>query len=184
MTDDPKPKRAPVLGANALQRADIVRGNFIAIVPSDTTFEQVMTPAYWANHVAALGMAAGARPFARIEVIREDGTMDLELRVLGVKPGMVRVNCLRKWINNENLTGKADESDKTPAADLSLPDGYKWAFVPQGGNKGHLVRLPTGEILVQGLPSKAVAAKAARDHYAEANAAPADSTITPATEPA
>lgn len=193
LTDDKstvaKPKRPKALGANMLNRADIVRGNFIAIVPSDTTLDEVLTPAFWANHIPAL-----TRPFARIEVIREDGTMDLDLRVLSVAPGMATVRMLRGMKDDQNLGVAQADSAEAPGVDLSLPDGYKTAFQPQGQNRGHLVRLPNGDILTQGQPTKAAAAAIARAHFAKASTpapqsapisspAPAPAT-TPVQEPA
>lgn len=169
------PKRPPALQPVALKRADLERGNYIAIVPSTTTFDDVMTPAFWQHHVRALG----DRPFARVEVVREDGTMDLDLRVLKAAPGMVVMRCLRKHLDDSNIaTAAADKADD-PAVDLSLPDGYKWAHVPKGQNAGHMIRLPTGDVLVQGLPSKAAACARAREHFALASR-PATEVTPPA----
>lgn len=167
---EPSTKKPATLGAVALKRADLERGSYIAIVPSSTTFEDVMRPSFWQHHAGTLGMLPGARPFARVEVVREDGTMDLDLRVLQAKQGMVRMLCLRKYLDDSNLTKAADKPADERSADLTLPDGYKWTHVPNGQNKGHMVRLPNGEVLAQGLPNKAAAAARARAHFAEANA--------------
>lgn len=173
------PKRPPALLPNALKRADLERGDFLAIVPSNITYEQVMTPAYWSNHVQALAH----RPFARVEVVREDGSMDLDLRVIGTKPGMVMMRCLRKFIDNADLgTGLGDGSQPGDEG-LDPPDGYKWGFVPRGAERGHMIRLPNGDVLVKGLMTKRAAIDAARTHAAVANT-PASEPPAPAEKPA
>jgi hypothetical protein len=167
--------RAPALKPIALRRADLERASYLAVVPNETTFEDVMRPSFWQHHVAALGGGPNGRPFARVEVVREDGTMDLDLRVLQAKTGMVRMLCLRKHLDDSALAARpakdaADAEDRK----LELPDGYKWAHVPNGQNRGHMIRLAeTGEVLAQGLPSKAAAVAVAMRHKAEADSIPA-----------
>lgn len=163
------PKRPPALGANALRRADLERGSFFCVVPNETTFEQVMTPAFWQHHAGALGLAPGARPYAKVEVMRQDGTMDLELRVTRVQAGAVHMRCLRKHVDDSNLDRPAD-GNVEEKGDLTMPDGYKAAHTPNGATPGWLVRLPNGDVLAKGLASKVIAAAAARKHFAETSA--------------
>lgn len=165
-----RPARLPTLNENLLKSAMHERGHFFVIVPSDTSFEQVMTPSYWANVVRPLAGGAQARPFAIVEVVREDGTMDLTLRVIEAKPGMVKFRVINKYISDENI-GKTRKGDAGADDDsIVMPPNYKWAHVPRGANRGHMVRIEaTGEILAQGLGSKLEAAQRARAHAAEAN---------------
>lgn len=171
----PEPNRTPALRPNALRRADLERASYLAIVPNETTFEDVMRPSFWQHHVAALGGGPNGRPFSRVEVVREDGTMDLDLRVLQAKTGMVRMLCLRKHLDDSNLTTRPAKAaaEKADAA-LELPEGYKWAHVPQGAKRGHMVRLAaTGEVLADSLPTKAAAIAIAVRHKTEADSIPA-----------
>lgn len=157
----------------ALQRAELTRGSFIAIVPNETTFDDVMTPAFWQHHTGMLGLAPGSRPYARIEVIREDGSMDLDLRVLGAKQGMVKVRCLRKYLEGG---GKVHQDDAGVIPDM--PEGYGLTHVPNGPEKGYLVRLSNGEILAKGIGSRREAVGRAIAHAQEAMAIGPDATIT------
>lgn len=165
-------KRPATLKPNALRRADLERGSYIAIVPSSTTFDDVMTPAFWANHVATLSGGQFPRPFARVEVVREDGTMDLDLRVIQTKPGMVLMRCLRRY--EAGVADVAKGKKAAPSGELTkadLPTGYKWAHTPNGDRPGHLIRLEsTGEILVAGLPTMHEAVLAAINHAKVATA--------------
>lgn len=159
------PRMSPALKPNQLQVAAHARAHLIAIVSNETTYEEVMTPAYWQNHVPVLGQ----KPFALVEVIREDGSMDLTLRCLSVKPGMALMRCLRKFV----VEGKGKKADAAglDAADTSieLPPGYKHAHVPNGAERGHMIRLPNGEVLVRGGTTKKAVAERAWAHYNEAN---------------
>ncbi len=176
-TKTPKiPARPPALGSMGLRSAPHERAHFFAVVPSNTTFEQVMTPNYWQNHVAALRGGATVRPFALVEVVREDGTMDLLLRVIDCKPGMVTMRCLTKYVSDENMGKPAKGAPQPGDESLKLPDGYKWAHVPNGASRGHMIRLPSGDVLVQGKATKADAVAAAWDHFNVAS--------TPALAPA
>lgn len=172
-----RPPRIRSLDPVRLRRADLERPHHVAIVPSDTTFDEVMTPAYWQHHVATLS----SRPFGRIEVVREDGTMDLDLRVVKASAGMVLMRCLRKFVDDSNLSKAAAPEAENAEPMPDLPDGYKWAHVPNGANRGHMVRLPNGEVLVQGKATKREAVLAAIAHNAVAST-PATET-TPAPSP-
>lgn len=165
---DKKPARILPLGANALRSAPHERAHFFAVVPSETTFDQVMTPGFWGNHVPALSGGATRRPWALVEVVREDGTMDLLLRVIQVKPGMVIMRAIFKYVSDENIGKPAKGAPQPGDDDLVFPDGYKGAHVPRGEVTGWMVRLPNGEVLVKGQPSKKAAVEYAKKHAAEA----------------
>jgi hypothetical protein len=166
-------KRPPSLKPNGLKRADLERGNFIAIVPSDTRFEDVMRPNFWQHVIPSLSGGPTPRPFCRVEVVREDGTMDLELRVISTGPGMAVMRCLRRFEDNRDLDiGHAPAGADEVVSDLVMPEGYKWGYIPRGENMGHLVRLPTGDVLAQKLTSKRAAIERAIAHFQMASAEP------------
>lgn len=165
------PKRPPALGANMLKTAAHERGHFFCTVPIGTTLEIVTTPSYWQNHTGPLGLGPGARPWARIEVVSEDGELDCELRVIKVAPGMAKVRVLNVYAKgpaaavDDTAKGKVD--DEVPA----LPEGYKWFHAPRGEGSGHGIRLPNGDILVRGLLTRKEAHERAIAHFTEASAA-------------
>lgn len=147
----------------ALQRNDIARPVMFAKVKNDVTFEDVMTPAFWRNCVPTFVR----HQFSQVHVIREDGTMILELVCISAKPGMAVMHCKYKYVSDANL--KATKPKEEGGKGLQLPPGYKWSHVPNGANAGHMVRLPSGEVLVQGKASKEEAVRAAIAHAEEAN---------------
>lgn len=175
MTDDIAPKKLIPLKQHALKFADTTRGLYIAIVPNDTTFEDVMTPGFWANHVAANGPLS-ALPFARVEVVREDGTMDLDLRVISTAPGMAKMRCLRKIVDDTNLgTARAQaEAAARPTPDelpeeLQAPEGYKIGHAPNGAQKGYWVQMKSNsQMLGKGYGDRATAVAVAKKHKLEA----------------
>lgn len=176
-----KPKRAPALGANALKRADYERGAYFAVVGNEVTLDDITRPAFWQHHWNILNGGQTPRPFARIEVVRQDGTLDVDLRVLRVAPGLVVVRVLRSFVDNSNLVKPTETANDN--ADLTIPDGYKVAFVP---NAGWLVKFGDTTI-ARALASKGAAAAYARQHDTVANTpgggiAPPE-TPAPPTEP-
>jgi hypothetical protein len=167
------PLRPAVASVNELKRADFEIGNYLIWVPNHRTFDEVMTPGFWAQ---CTGMM---RQGYRVQVMRLDLTLDLELRVIEVKPGLVKMRVLRKYVSDENLRG-AKGAQASKAADdeadqaLAMPDGYKYVHIPRGAEAGHAVQLKsTGEWLKKGLGSKAAAVAAANAHKAEAESIPA-----------
>lgn len=159
------PPRPPALTANALQSAAYARGSYLAIVPNHITLDDVLTPAYWQHHVPALS----GKPFPVIEVIREDGTLEVWLRVMSTKPGMAVVRPIFPAIvvGVDGARLKAAEAAKASEGAVVLPPGYKHAHVPQGANRGHMLRLPNGAVLTQGEATKKAAANKGWMHYRE-----------------
>ena len=163
------------LSTAKLLHAQHARNEFFVIVPSDTTIEEVLTPGYWANHVAALS----TRPFARVEVVREDGTMDLDLRCIEVKPGLAKMRVIHKFVDDKNLPRLAEAAaesasghDPVVAAQAEMPEGYKVGFIPNGPKRGFWVKLQsTGETLKDAIGDKGVAIKFANDHKRESEGA-------------
>jgi hypothetical protein len=163
--------RPKTLPQNKLQADRLARPEMFALVSNDTTFEDVMTPAYWANHWAAFQR----HPYGEVTVIREDGTMIVKMIAMLSAPGMVKMHAYYASENNSNLLA----GEKAPVDDkLELPDGYKAANIAQGEKKGWLVRLPSGEILVEKKATRREAVLAAIAHASLANS-PSFSTTTP-----
>lgn len=163
-----------VLPATKLQMAEHARNSWFVVVPNDTTKDDVLTPAYWQNQVRELM----ARPFARIEVVREDGTMDLDLRCIDAKPGYAKMRVLREFVDDRNLIAakKAAEAVAGDAEALAaeVPEGYKLGHLPTGANRGHWVKLTaTGETIRGGFPDRASALAFANAHKREAETIPA-----------
>lgn len=168
-----RPKQPPALRANALKRADIERGSFFATVPNDTTLEDILRPNFWQHHIVSLSGGPTPRPFARIEVVREDGSLDVDLRVVSTGPGMAVVRPLRVYRDDRDInlgTEFADADD----VDLELPPGYKTTNIPAGDKKGWRVTMPNGDELAARIPKRRDAVRLAMDHFAKASAAPAD----------
>lgn len=168
-----KPARPYVIGMNALQDAATARGNYLVRVPNDKTREDVLRPSAWANMVPLLSRL----PHARIEVVREDGTLDMDLRVLECSPGMVRMLVLREYVNNSNLEAAKAEANKpaeAPTVDLVAPDGYKIVHLPAAVERGWAIQLvSTGEWLEKKIPDKGLAVAKAKAHKLKAEAIPA-----------
>lgn len=160
------PKRAPALPANALKGAATERGHFFCIVPNETTLEEICTPAYWQHHIGALSGGQTHRPFARIEVVRVDGSLDVDLRVVSTAPGMAVVRVLRAFVDNRDLNlADTDKGDET----LVLPEGYKTVQIPAGEKKGWRVTMPNGEELASKIVKRRDAVAIAIAHHAKAN---------------
>jgi hypothetical protein len=64
---------------NALQPASAIRHDYHARVARGTTLEDVLNPEFWANVSKRMSEAA------RIEVLSEDGELDVDLRVVSIR---------------------------------------------------------------------------------------------------
>lgn len=181
MSDEkPEPKRhEPRLKPNALQSAAHFMHNYIAKVPNDTLLEDVLTPAWWAHHWKSfVTQDTKASPVlgGMVHVMREDMSLDVVLRVVGVGPGFVKMRPLFKpYVNNDGLELRAATAASDAAPDMPvLPDGYKSFHMPRGDTPGHAVRLlSTGDVIVKGKASKREAILEAIKHHAAAHTAAA-----------
>jgi hypothetical protein len=164
--------RPKTLGQNKLQADRLARPDMFAVIPNEVTFEDLMTPAFWANHVAQFTR----HPYGEVTCIREDGSLIVKLIAMQASPGMVRMHCLYAHESGANLLEgqKAALDDK-----LEVPDGYKPFNIAQGENKGWSVRLQsTGEVIIARKPTRREAILAAQAHAALANS-PIKSVTTP-----
>lgn len=80
------------LPATALRHlADYSRSHYFVHVPYGVTVDDIMRPAFWAHHANKL------KALDVVEVVAEDGSFDLELRVLDAQVGYVKMRLLRAW---------------------------------------------------------------------------------------
>lgn len=169
MSNDPKPVRLPT---NALGvSADYVRQAFQVRVPNDHRLSDILRPGYWMN------AAARVRPGDVIDVLREDMSLDVTLRVVKVGPGLVHVRLrFPGLVDDSNLSESAETGTagvNAAGQDVDLPDElkaiYKIGHAPNGEHKGFWVQLrETTEFVRRGLPSKAMAVSVAKQHAQEA----------------
>lgn len=120
-------------------------GSFTALVENDITLEDILTPVFWSAYTRTL------RPLSLINVVRKDGTLDVELRVLSVEPGAVAMR-LRDgpFVDNVNLTSLGGKGAATAedATQLTMPEGYKAQFWPN--LNGWMCNEPSGQSITNG----------------------------------
>lgn len=170
---------ADLLKPNELKTAPHARGDWFVTVGRDVPLERILMPGYWANH--ARSIKAGDK----IEVVREDYSLDVTLRVIKSVPGLVTVRQLYSaYIDDSDLEAAAASGEAaTPEPDV--PAGYKLGFAPKGATPGHFVQLnATGDQVGKGMKTKREAINFAVAHAA-ASVTPAKqpATPTPATPP-
>jgi len=154
----PRRNIPPLLRPAAIQIAEYVRQHYFIEVSNDVTVAMLMTPSYWGNYLAQL------RRHDIVEVVRQDGAIDLQLRVASNADGMV------KMILRQNRDSTR-EAAPTPAGDtrqtLETPEGYR--IKPTPGQGTYYVQLAaTGATSRTGLPTKDAAIEFAIKHRAEA----------------
>jgi hypothetical protein len=94
-------------------------------VDPDVTLEDILRPSFWAHHANS-----DLNPGDLIDVVAKDFSLDIQLRVIGKEPGIVKMRLLRSQVTD---TPKKAEPD-VPEAELpELPDNYKVAFAPKSG---------------------------------------------------
>lgn len=124
----------PVLSGRRLQLADYAFQRFGANVPTGTTLEEVLNPAYFRNFTNLL------KPGSMILVLSEDFTLDVELRVLTVTNATVKTRILR------------DSSIKV--APIEAPDATDGKTVVWGGPKHKWRIMENGTVLDHGFATK------------------------------
>lgn len=139
------------LPPSKLAGADFVRRTYHVVVPNDTMLEDIVKPIFWSQHAIELRTRAGAL----IDVVREDYSLDVQLRIVRVDKDLVFVRPLRVHEDNSNLT-TADGTDTREA-----PEGYKVDQTPKGY---YAKRLSTSTVIAEALPSRAAAIDAAVKH--------------------
>lgn len=162
-----------ILKPNLLQRTVILRGQFSIIVPNDYTLASLLVPGNWANHANVI------KPGDIIEACRADFTLDVLLRAVEVKPGMVKVRVLAKYMHDDSSLEASAEARSIAAnagvrgageVEADVPEGYKVGFIPKGENSGYWVQLKaTGAFLRRGIATRGAAIQFALAHKTEAD---------------
>lgn len=156
-----------VLPPNALRSADFARGDWFVALPNDVTFEQIMTPAFWANHHTSLKL------FNRIMVVREDATFSGDFIVTLSAVGMVVLRPMYPpHDDTTNIKAAAAAAAKVEEGgdESEPPEGY--LVKHNEAVQGYYVKLKgSGEVITGGQKgiSKADALKIAWKHSKAAN---------------
>lgn len=150
------PVKRTVLHPTALRQngADFIRTYHHITVPTSVTVEDVLSPRFWSHHTGLLNHGD------LIDILSEDDSLDMQVRVIGKGVGMVFVRPLRVWKRED-----ADEGE--PEQDI--PDGYAVSFAPK--QKWRVILKDPDEIIFKDLPSKGVAIAKAVEHARQADAA-------------
>lgn len=148
-----------LLQASALHHtADFVRGYYHAEVDNDVTLADIIRPAFWAHHTAKL------RKHSIVDLIRADGSLDVQVRVTEVGVGYAKVRVLRQW-EDEDVVAERQALEAAVAQDdggaIQLPEEYK---ITSGRGAFSVVFIPTDTKIATGLKTRGLAVKAAREH--------------------
>lgn len=123
----------------AVRPADMARLYYVAIAPAGHTIEDMMDPEYWV-HVARLFKD---KPYGQIDVISEDGTLDVTFRVMAASDRWLRVRLIRQAPAMEAIAAAPD-----------LPDGWHVVY-----RKERLWQVCNGQnkVIADGLESESAA---------------------------
>lgn len=156
-----------LLPASAFRNdASYSRPYFHTEVDNDCTLDDLMRPAFWGHHANG----GTLRKNALIDIVRADGTLDVQMRCVEVGQGYAVMRVLRSWEDADRAAelaaaassiGQANEATPDDAA----PEGYKITYVPKGPQSGYGVTyLATDTKIASGLKLKAEAIAKAIDH--------------------
>lgn len=145
---------------NRLQRSEYANTTYFVPVAPGVTPAQVIDPDFWQHCCAPLGTRQRdkLRVNDRIEVVAQDGTFDMDLRVIAIDArGLwAQVRVLR-YVGEEMIPvpGVTGAQQETRVADLDVPDsdGYRVEF--GGAHKFRIVR--GNDVIETHLPTKAAA---------------------------
>lgn len=151
----------PILHAASLKPngADYFRGYHHIQVPHTVTVADILRPGFWAHHVSNVNIND------LIDIVSDDGGLDMQVRVTGKGIGMVNVRPLRIW-QDEARAVAVDEPD---ASDEEVPEGYSVTFAPK--QRWRVMTDNPPQIISKDHPTKSAAIAAAVAHSTQANAA-------------
>lgn len=157
------------LPAGSLKGTQFARQAWFAVVPNDTTVDDILKPGFYAHFASDPPVI---KQHAVIELVTQDGLLDVELRVVKVERGLVFVRALR--ITEAEGRAQVLKELAEPTAPVEgdalpeVPAEYKVGFAP--GNKLYYVQLKaTGQMLINGL-TKRKAHEFAIEHAKKAGA--------------
>lgn len=133
------------LAGHRFAQADYSLGRYAAIVPAETTLEDVTHPEYFNNHLYAF------RPGMTIDVLSDDHKLDCTLRVLSITKTSARVRVIRFF--DEATAPKVEAGDVSPPKVSNGGAAQKWRFAHDG------------KIIQSGFDSKDEAEKAATKYF-------------------
>ena len=139
-------------GANA----DYLRTYRHVVVPYDTTIEDIIRPGYWAHHSGTL------RKGDILDILTEDDSLDVQVRVTGIGIGMVFMRLLRDDPRRLEKPAAKSPEDTSAATVDEVPEGYLVNFAPKHGHR--VILKETGMIISKEHKSKADAIAAAFNH--------------------
>jgi len=159
--------------------ADYARGYFHAVVDDSVTLDDLLTPAFWAHHTRSL------TKMTLVDVVRQDMTLDVQLRVIETGIGYVRMRPLRVFEDEVRAKEMADAAAATAGTDadeVKLPAEYKITTAGKGGFT--LTFVPSDAKIGEKIKTEAAAVQMAKDHAAIAGIAwpePAPAETPPGT---
>lgn len=140
--------------------ADFARTYHHVTVPHDVTLDDIMRPGFWAHHATTL------RKNDILDILTEDDSLDVQVRVTGVGIGMVFMRLLRD--DPRRLVERpAPEQGRNIVTDDDVPEGYLVNFAPKHGHR--VIFKETGMIISKDHKSRADALAKAIEHNAAAN---------------
>lgn len=147
------------------QQADYHRRVYHVVVPNDTLLSDLLRPGAWVHHADAL------KPGALVDVIREDMSLDVQLRVLASQRGLVDMRA--RMVYNDRATegellAARSKGDEPEAEEVlpEVPEGYKVYFAPK--IRWAVQLKDTTQVIFKDLPSKSEAIRKAIEHQRHA----------------
>lgn len=159
-------KSLPVLRAGQMQQtAEYHRSVRLLVVDNDTTLDDLLRPGFWAHYATTL------KRYDIVEVIRQDFSLEVDLRVMGTDIGMahVRVRSITKLPTAEDEAMRTRQEKTAAKADMNLPElppGYRVGFTPR--HQHYAIWDETKEMVVKGQPNKLAAVQGAIEHAKKA----------------
>jgi hypothetical protein len=131
--------KSPYLPSIALRHlADYSRSHYFVEAPFGVTIEDLMQPKFWAHHTLRL------KRLDIVEVFAEDGSFDVDLRVVDVQVGYVKMRALRVWSDGAIAAATAErvaeqEKQEAKAAAERFPSVrftklQRWHVLGHDGN--------------------------------------------------
>lgn len=156
-----------ILPPNAFRNtAEYARPYFHAEVDNDCTLDDLLRPAFWGNHVAN----GTLKKNALIDIVRADGTLDVQLRCVEVGPAYAIMRPRMLWEDAEAAAARAAAAASLEAVNAQpieelAPEGYKITYTPRGAEAGYgVLYVETDTKVAKSLKLKADAVKAAIEH--------------------
>jgi hypothetical protein len=115
----------PSIALSQQKLADYMRSAYHVKAPYGTTIEDVLRPTFWSFHVSLL------KPGDLVDVVAEDNSFDVTLRVVDKAIGKVVMRELRRWTGEAKAQPGAepDSGNVTPGFTVSFAPKTKWRVI-------------------------------------------------------